>query len=277
MKTVVIDPGHGGTDPGGQSLGAPEKEIALTYATQLTTLLRARGHLAVLTRETDVFVPLPARARIANELPADLFVSVHANASGNPAARGPWTIHAASSERGREVATSLQRAMVSVFGGSRGSVHPDASGWTGDRRLAVLRQTKMPAVLLELGFMTNAADIAQMTDPEKTAEACAALAAAIHAELGGDQVPEIPRVEPSVTPSQPVPPPIIDRIYIPRREHVDELVRVRGIPADALRPGLALAEALLRRVAAGQSVDVKREIVKAGADALSEWLRDQAA
>ena len=80
----MIDPGHGGYDPGTQSsAGAQEKDLALQIATRLKSALEARGIRAELTRSTDVFISLAERTRIANSAGADLFVSIHLNSSPN--------------------------------------------------------------------------------------------------------------------------------------------------------------------------------------------------
>ena len=81
---VMIDPGHGGYDPGTQSSGGMmEKELALQIAMRLKTALQARGIRAALTRSSDVFISLADRTRIANQAGADLFVSIHLNSSPN--------------------------------------------------------------------------------------------------------------------------------------------------------------------------------------------------
>jgi N-acetylmuramoyl-L-alanine amidase len=81
---VMIDPGHGGYDPGTQSSsGILEKDLALQIATRLKSALEARGIRAELTRSTDEFISLPERTRIANNANADLFVSIHLNSSPN--------------------------------------------------------------------------------------------------------------------------------------------------------------------------------------------------
>src|SRR3984957_19813978 len=86
---VMIDPGHGGYDPGTESsAGVMEKDLALQIATRLKAALEARGIRAELTRSTDVFISLAERTRIANNAGADLFVSVHLNSSPNPDTTG---------------------------------------------------------------------------------------------------------------------------------------------------------------------------------------------
>ncbi len=86
---VIIDPGHGGYDPGTQSsAGTAEKDLALQIATRLKSALEARGVASGLTRTTDVFIPLPERTRLANRANADLFVSIHLNSSPNAQTTG---------------------------------------------------------------------------------------------------------------------------------------------------------------------------------------------
>src|SRR4029453_4404570 len=92
VARVVIDAGHGGHDPGAQANGINETELTLDGATRLSKLLQKQpGVDVVMTRDTDVFVPLEERTAIANREGADLFLSIHANASRNPQARGVET------------------------------------------------------------------------------------------------------------------------------------------------------------------------------------------
>ncbi len=86
---VMIDPGHGGYDPGTSSAsGIQEKTLALEIATRVASALEARGINAAMTRTTNVFIPLGGRTKIANDADADLFVSIHLNSSPNPATTG---------------------------------------------------------------------------------------------------------------------------------------------------------------------------------------------
>ncbi len=92
ISRIVIDPGHGGHDPGAQSKGLNEADLVLDVALRLQKLLlKSPGVEVVLTRSTDVFIPLEERTAIANREGADLFLSIHANASRNPSARGVET------------------------------------------------------------------------------------------------------------------------------------------------------------------------------------------
>lgn len=160
---IISDAGHGGHDPGGASLGLAEKFIVLNTQDLFWKAAADRGHTVLPTRVIDVFVPIPERSRYANEKGGDVFVSFHANAGG-PSAVGPWSIHAKPSTRGKALAQAVQRELAAVSGGNPNAAFPDESNWVGNRRLGVLRGTSMPAVLVELGFMTNAQEILRLQD-----------------------------------------------------------------------------------------------------------------
>ncbi|MEW6595255.1 MAG: N-acetylmuramoyl-L-alanine amidase [Thermodesulfobacteriota bacterium] len=89
VKRVVIDPGHGGKDPGAVSpSGVKEKDVTLAVGKRLAQELRSRGYEVILTRDRDIFIPLEERTAIANSKEADLFLSIHVNAAPNHAAKG---------------------------------------------------------------------------------------------------------------------------------------------------------------------------------------------
>jgi len=88
IARIVIDPGHGGHDPGAKARGLTEADLVLDVALRLEKLLKDAGVDVVMTRRTDAFVSLEERTAIANRVGADLFLSVHSNASANDAARG---------------------------------------------------------------------------------------------------------------------------------------------------------------------------------------------
>jgi N-acetylmuramoyl-L-alanine amidase len=148
---IVIDPGHGGADPGAVAGGVREKDLNLAYGLTLAGELARRGVPVLMTRDADSATTLAERARIANAANARSYVSVHFNASTNPAARGLWLIHAKGAPGGAALAARLERSLF-------GLVVTDESPFTGGRRLAVLRSTRMPAVLIEYGFLTNGDD-----------------------------------------------------------------------------------------------------------------------
>jgi N-acetylmuramoyl-L-alanine amidase len=149
FNTVVIDAGHGGFDPGGipQNL-IPEKGVALDVAKRLQEKLEDAGLRTVMTRSSDVFVPLDTRADIANAQSRAIFVSIHFNSATRVGARGVETYYSSSS--GIPLARRIQANVMSVAGGeNRGIKHAN---------YYVLRKTRTTAVLVECGFLTNPQD-----------------------------------------------------------------------------------------------------------------------
>ncbi|MNJ46198.1 N-acetylmuramoyl-L-alanine amidase AmiC precursor [compost metagenome] len=146
---VVIDAGHGGTDPGAISVTKKrEKDFNLAIAKKVENLLKKETQLDyVLTRSTDVFVTLQDRAKLANNMNADLFVSLHAN-SGSATASGVETYYT----RGESLpfAKIMHKYLVESSG------LPDRK--VRAKSLHVTRETTMPAVLLEFGYLSNAGD-----------------------------------------------------------------------------------------------------------------------
>lgn len=156
---VCIDPGHGGTDPGAVAGGVRESDVALAHALAIGAALEAAGLAVLYTRTTDRTLELAARARAANDAGAARFVSIHCNASVSTDPHGVQVFHAARSERGEALARAIYDRVTAAIGTTRWSgVHPDESPACGGRRLYVLRATSMPAVLLELGFLTHAGE-----------------------------------------------------------------------------------------------------------------------
>lgn len=157
MTLVVIDPGHGGKDPGTVGNGLQEKSIALATATHLRDALQRCRIQAILTRTTDSLVlpngtisqDLSARAEIANRNNADLFIAWHVDSFSNPEVQGvsAWIY---PETRGTETEKIAQMIVNSVA---------QATGQTNRRvfvaDFAVLRETNMMAVLVESGFLTN--------------------------------------------------------------------------------------------------------------------------
>ena len=155
---VVIDPGHGGRDPGAVGIGGlQEKQVIFPISQRVAQLLEAQGIVVVMTRREDVAVDLQTRADIANRAQANVFVSIHANAISlsRPDVNGIETYHA--SESGRRLAATLQASMLAATGMRDRGVK--------QARFVVLRQTTMPAALVEVGFVTGAADAPRLADP----------------------------------------------------------------------------------------------------------------
>jgi N-acetylmuramoyl-L-alanine amidase len=146
--TVVIDPGHGGKDPGATSvLGYYEKDINLAVARKVAWLLEQKGLRVKMTRTDDYFVELEDRAAMANNINADLFVSIHSDSFPKSSRRG-FTVYVANaaSSSSRRAANDIVRSMsgtdLNSFGVDTANYH-------------VLTATRGPAVLIELGYLTN--------------------------------------------------------------------------------------------------------------------------
>ncbi|MFM7547494.1 MAG: N-acetylmuramoyl-L-alanine amidase [Cyanobacteriota bacterium] len=170
---VVIDPGHGGPDPGAVGIdGLRETDVVLDVSLQLARLLQARGVDVVLTRTSEVDVDLPPRVALANASDADAFVSVHANALslGRPDVNGIETFYfEGGSSRSRDLAAALQQQLLAVSPGS-----PDRGVRTA--RFFVIRRTVMPSALVEMGFVTGSLDAPRLADPNHRRRLAIALA-----------------------------------------------------------------------------------------------------
>jgi N-acetylmuramoyl-L-alanine amidase len=178
VKRVVLDPGHGGQDPGARAGELSEASLVLDVALRLETRLEAETGIDVmLTRRDDVYLPLEARTRLANGVDADLFLSIHANASRDRLVGGIATYHLGRSsgqarragavpevgaagarlDASRDLAALVQRYMIR---GLR-TLHPEARDLGVKReRFEVLIGATMPSVLTEISFVTNQAEAA---------------------------------------------------------------------------------------------------------------------
>ncbi len=150
---VVIDPGHGGPDPGAIGIGGiRETDVVLEVSKLVKKLLSEKGVKVRLTRKNEVELDLPPRVSFANKLDADVFVSIHANASRGKRRdiNGLETFYFRG-WRGRLLAKRIQKQILRVSPGS-----PDRGVKQG--RFYVIKNTKMPAVLVEIGFLTGRLD-----------------------------------------------------------------------------------------------------------------------
>ena len=144
--TVVIDAGHGGHDRGGiPGQRIAEKDMTLDVALRLRNVLSANGYRVVMTRSSDVFVPLGGRVAIANSYRNAVFVCIHFNATGRSGASGIETYF--YSRDSLPLASAIH---YYVTGGA-----PSANRGVRRRGYYVLRKTTIPAVLVECGFLTN--------------------------------------------------------------------------------------------------------------------------
>lgn len=156
-KLIVLDPGHGGSDPGAVGNGLQEKNITLELARRVQKKLAASAD-AMLTRNSDVFLSLADRVDRANKLHADLFVSLHVNAGGGAGFES--FIHPTASAESVEMQNRIHNEVAGYY--SRFGFRD-----RGKKRanFAVLRLTSMPAVLLENLFIDNKTDADKLKDP----------------------------------------------------------------------------------------------------------------
>ncbi len=154
---VVVDAGHGGKDPGAASVyGVNEKTITLAVARSLAAQLSRLGATVTLTRDSDRFVELDERAAIANRNNADLFVSIHADSSRNRRATG-YTVYVCRDATGQstQAASVIEQALRSCGFSSRGIRHAD---------YRVLVKTRCPAILVEIGYLSNPSQARSLAD-----------------------------------------------------------------------------------------------------------------
>jgi N-acetylmuramoyl-L-alanine amidase len=204
LLIVAIDPGHGGQDPGAIGpTGKREKDITLAIARELARQVNGTpGLKAVLTRDTDMFLPLPRRGQLARKAKADMFISIHADAAENRSAKGSsvyvLSLRGASSQRARWLADKENAAdligghplpkadntLTSVLldltqsGQMRASETAASHVLAGLKDIgnnhkpnieranfAVLRTSDMPAMLVETAFISNADEERRLSDP----------------------------------------------------------------------------------------------------------------
>ena len=178
-QVVVIDPGHGGNDSGAVGIGGlREKDVVIDISNDVTRILQEQGVQVVMTRRDDRTVELRPRTEFANRLNADLFVSIHANAApgGYSSANGVETFYYQS---GRRLAQNIQGSIMESFDMRNRGVKR--------ARFYVLRHTRMPAVLVEVGFVTGSSDSRVLAQPAQRRRMAEAIARGIlrHIRQGG--------------------------------------------------------------------------------------------
>jgi N-acetylmuramoyl-L-alanine amidase len=149
FSTIIVDAGHGGFDRGGRPVsGAPEKVLALDTAKRLAKILRNKGFHVIETRTRDVFVPLGARTAVSNRAADSIFVSIHYNWVPRRGARGIEIYY--FSPRSWRLASNILRQATRAY--------PTEDRGVKRSRFYVLRANRRPAVLCELGFVSNPQD-----------------------------------------------------------------------------------------------------------------------
>ncbi len=159
-KTVVVDAGHGGTDTGahgGRGVAVYEKNLTLAFALKLRTALEAMGAEVVMTRDSDATVALYDRPALANSIGADLFVSIHNDSSPREnGASGTSTYYHAEDSVSHKLAQAVQTAITAVSGLPSRKTISDFNRFRNG--MAVLRMSKMPAILVEVAYINNDTD-----------------------------------------------------------------------------------------------------------------------
>lgn len=158
-RLIVIDPGHGGYQPGATSItGKKEKDFNLVVSHKLNNRLNELGYNTLMTRKEDTALGLYERPAMANELNADIFVSIHANAfPNNPAIQGIEILYcpAYNSEIKEKDQHPLAQSVLDALLKSTGA---KSRGIIKRPKLVVLRESRMPSILVEAGYLTNAAE-----------------------------------------------------------------------------------------------------------------------
>lgn len=178
---VVLDPGHGGSDPGTTYGKYKEKEINMNMATYLGSYLTENGTKVYMTRSGDVLIDLYKRADFAFEVEADMFVSLHVNAAGwsNSSANGAGVYYCdsnisknANGVTGKEIAAALSKDCTDAFGLKK--------NWGALKgNFVVIREARVPAVLVEIGFLSSSYDRPKITNASLQKKAARAMGKSI--------------------------------------------------------------------------------------------------
>jgi N-acetylmuramoyl-L-alanine amidase len=149
---ILIDPGHGGKDPGAinTALGISEKDVNLAIALEIKKI-SSPGLEFILTRETDEFIDLNTRARLTQSLKADFLISLHQDAIGNPATKGS-TLNYCSRNLFPESSKELSHQFGMML---KAKANPQTGGSSFDQPFLVLEKSSCPAILISLGYITN--------------------------------------------------------------------------------------------------------------------------
>ncbi len=185
-KIIVVDAGHGGIDTGANRPGVLEKDINLAIALELKKALHQYDAKIVLSREADVELSpecnnekvkgryhrdLAARVELVEESDADLFISLHANAASNSKKQGSEVFYYAKSEPSKSLANAIQNELSKVIK-SAPTANPG--------NYFVLRRNKIPAALIEVGYITNMEERSLLQSPEHQRKLAEAIAKGIY-------------------------------------------------------------------------------------------------
>jgi N-acetylmuramoyl-L-alanine amidase len=169
---IVVDPGHGGKDPGACAGPVHESDMTLSVGKLLQQqFANEPGWSGLLTRDTDIYLSPLERAKFSNAKAGQLFVSIHCNSAVDPVANGIEVCYHPDSSRGQALADVVCRHLAKIYRKNRGvKPRPD---------LVVLHATHCPAILIEIGFLSNVVDRAMITDQRYQQSIANAIAAAV--------------------------------------------------------------------------------------------------
>lgn len=182
---IIVDAGHGGIDPGANRPGILEKDINLAVSLKLKNVLNRYGAKVVLSRNQDIDLSgecdnakiksryrrdLAARIELAEESDADLFISIHANSTQNSKRRGAESFYYSQSAQGKALANSIQAELMKVV-----QAAPEAFA----ANYFVLRRNRIPATLIELGYITNIEERVLLQSPDHQQKLAEAIGAGI--------------------------------------------------------------------------------------------------
>lgn len=194
MTIIVLDPGHGGSDPGAVGSGLQEKELVLDIAAKTRDALASYDADVYMTRDSDIDFEPAERAELANRLGASYFLSIHINAGGGTGFES--YVHTNAGDRSRALRDIVHNRLSSFYSAAG---FPDRGEKSAN--FAVLRLTGMPAVLLENLFIDRPGDAARLADPVFRAQVAVAIAAGLAQALGlrpvsgGGQAEEIKKLK----------------------------------------------------------------------------------
>jgi len=184
-KTIVIDAGHGGVDPGAVGKNSLEKDITLEVSKRLRMLIEQAGGKAVMVRETDVDLgtsqgllrrkreDLAQRLQLALDNEADVYISIHGNSFPNERLSGPQVFYFSESPDGKRLAQAIQGELNIIANGKRIA--------KGNQDLFILKKASQAAVTVEVGFLSNPEEETKLNDPNYQQQ----LAMAIYRGISG--------------------------------------------------------------------------------------------
>jgi len=188
-STIVVDPGHGGSQTGAVSLdaGCCEKDINLAVARALSDLLQTAGANVALTRYDDTTVSLADRPALATSLKADVFISIHCNALSSPTKlSGTETYYHKQDSACRELAACVQDALVRAVGTDDRKFRSDTTVYTSGFK--VLRDSTVPAILVEMGYLDHPDDMAKLISESSQRKFAEGIFQGLNAFLEGEKV-----------------------------------------------------------------------------------------